>query len=169
MSDKVKGAVDAKSDAEIELDQATKEEHEACVSAAAAAEALRLAMLAQEAADNKYEEAQDLVKVLAQVVDEKTTNLTDAIQTAEKVNKNANEEVQKAVRESARIEKETTAKVTKANNEKLEAEAIAKKLEQEKMHKEAKSLVAGRLAQLAVESKEKAIRDAKSLVAGRLA
>jgi len=163
MSAKVKEAVDAKADAEFQLDTATREEHDASLSAAAAAEAVRLALVAQEAADGKYEEAQHLVKALALVVEEKTTNLTDAISTAKKVNKKENDKVQKAVQESARIEKQTTAEVEKSNAAKCKAEQIANKLEQEKIHKEAKSVIAERLAQLAIESKEQAIRDAKDI------
>lgn len=163
MSAKVKEAVDAKADAEFKLDTATREEHDASLSAAAAAEAVRLAVQAQEAADGKYEEAQHLVKALALVVEEKTTNLTDAISTAKKVNEKENDKVHKAVQESARIEKQTTAEVEKANAAKCKAEQIANKLEQEKMHKEAKSVIAERLAQLAIESKEQAIRDAKDI------
>lgn len=67
------------------------------------------------------------------------------------------------MQESARIEKQTTAEVEKSNAAKCKAEQIAYKLEQEKMHKEAKSVVAERLAQLAIESKEQAIRDAKDI------
>lgn len=163
MSSKVQTAESTKSEAECDLLTANEEEHAASLSAAAAAEAVRLALQAQGVADKKYKEAQEFVKALSLVVEEKTSILTDTISIAEKNNKEANDEVQKAVQESSRIEKDTTAKVEKSHLEKCKTEEIAKKLDEEKMHKEARALVSERLAQLAIESREKAIMDTKEM------
>jgi len=163
MSFKVKAANDAKAQAENDLFCAKQEESDASVSAAAAAEAVRLALLAQEEADKRYKEAQKLVETMLPLVYDKSSKLNDTISTAKKTNKAANEVVQKAVQESAKIEKEATAKVEKTNAEKMKAEEIARKLDDDKMHKEAKALVAEKLARMAVESKEKTINDAKKV------
>lgn len=127
-----------------------------------AAEAVRLALLAKEAADSKLKRCQDCVSSAKKDVSNKMKKLDGIRKKSDDANKEADQELENAIKDASKVEKESMAKVEAAQTVKLAAEASAKQRDESRMQREAKAQVAERVFRLAEKNEGEALTDANN-------
>jgi len=165
----IEDASKEKSSAESELVEAIEAQRVSEINAKAAAEAVRLALEAQAAADLQNDEAKQRLIAAEASLDSKSTILENVKEEGEKRIKVTDEALQVAMKESCLVEKDTSEKIEAAQNEKSKAEEYAKECDEQKLLKEAMAIVAERVANIATESKETANAEAEKSAADLVA